>query len=289
MAEPWAYQHFIDGHRHILHACTDATNLPSRLNATYLSDTEYQEVQTAGGTGRHDQMMAATDKIAECVEHYKKLLQSRPRPPQSLSQAPDSQLHVIVKRAGAKRRSDTLLARLDEAFEKERIATYPRLTDPDLKSDDRVYILDAAKPIKGLAPMRELFRDETTLQEFIWKHHDWFPDLRRLGLHDFKQQAALGSGRRLDLLCKRRGSKQLVGIELKVREPDDRAVGQLQQYLDDLADHAQTNGYDSAHLIVITGQPDTSVRNRVEQYAARQGHEVTFLLYRVHMELTSHP
>ena len=110
-----------------------------------------------------------------------------------------------------------------------------------------------------------------TLQDFIWKHHDWFPDLRRLGLHEFSEQALLDSGRRVDLLCKRRSTKQLVGIELKVLEPDDRAAGQLQQYLDDLADHARNHGYDSAHLIVIAGQPDKSVRNRVERYAATRG------------------
>jgi len=81
----------------------------------------------------------------------------------------------------------------------------------------------------------------------------------------------------------------LVGIELKVREPDDRAAGQLQQYLDDLDDHARNHGFDSAHLVVITGQPDKSVRNRVEQYAAARGLTVTFLLYRVHMELLPHP
>jgi hypothetical protein len=137
--------------------------------------------------------------------------------------------------------------------------------------------------------MRQLFRDEKTLQDFIRNHHDWFPDLRRLGLHEFREQALLDSGRRVDLLCKRRSSRQLVGIELKVREPDDRAAGQLQQYLDDLAEHARSHGYDSAHLIVIAGQPDRSARNRVEHYAAARGHEVTFLLYRVHIELVAHP
>lgn len=182
----------------------------------------------------HRRMAATDDKIAKCVAHYKKLLESLPLPPRSLSQAPDSQLHVIVEKSGAHRRSDALLAELDQAFEKEGIATYPRLTDPDLESEDRVYILDAAYPIEDLAPRRQLFRDEKNLQEFIWKHHDWFPDLRRLDLHDFHQQAVLDSGRRVDLLCKKRASRQLVGIELKVREPDDRAAGQLQQYLDDL-------------------------------------------------------
>jgi hypothetical protein len=85
------------------------------------------------------------------------------------------QLHVLVERVGSKRRSDALLAQLDQAFENGGITTYPRLTDPDLESQDRVYILDTANPIKGLAPMRELFRDEKTLQEFIRTHHDWFP------------------------------------------------------------------------------------------------------------------
>jgi hypothetical protein len=51
-----------------------------------------------------------------------------------------------------------------------------------------VYILDTAHPIEALAPMRQLFRDEKTLQDFIWKHHDWFPDLRRLGLHEFSER-----------------------------------------------------------------------------------------------------
>ncbi|MFV1356952.1 hypothetical protein ABFV47_07755 [Mycolicibacterium fortuitum] len=234
-------------------------------------------------------MAATDDKIARCVGYYKRLLDSLPRPPQSLSQAPDSQLHVIVEKAGAQRRSDALLEALDQAFIREGIATYPRLTDSDLESHDRVYILDAAHPIEELAPMRQLFRDEKTLQDFIWKHHDWFPDLRRLGLHEFQEQAVLDSGRRVDLLCKKRASQQLVGIELKVREPDDRAAGQLQQYLDDLDSHAKNHGYDSAHLIVISGQPDQSVRYRVEQYAASRGLTVTFLLYRVHMELVAHP
>ena len=142
----------------------------------------------------HRRMAVTEDKVAECVAHHKKLLKSLPQPPQSLSQAPDSQLHVLVERAGGKRRSDALLAQLDQAFEDAGITTYPRLTDPDLESQDRVYILDTANPIKGLAPMRELFRDEKTLQEFIRTHHDWFPDLRKLGLHGFEEQVLLDSG-----------------------------------------------------------------------------------------------
>lgn len=209
-------------------------------------------------------MAASDDKITACVAHYRKLLDGLPQPPESLSQAPDSRLHKIIERSGGKRRSPSLLAELTHAFAGAAITTFPSLNDPDLELDDRVYMLNAAHPIEGLTAPRQLFRDEKTLQSFIWNHHDWFPALRRLGLHQFELQAVLDSGRRVDLLCKRRASKQLVGIELKVREADDRAAGQLQQYLDDLENHAKRHGYESAHLIVISGQPDKSVRNRVQ-------------------------
>lgn len=68
-------------------------------------------------------------------------------------------------------------------------------------------------------------------------------------------------------------------------------MGQLWQYLDDLKKHAANHGYESAHLIAIAiaGQPDMSVRDRVDAYAKARGLEVTFLLYRVHMELLAHP
>lgn len=238
----------------------------------------------------HDYCMATSeDKLAQCAAYYRRLLDGLPQSPESLSQAPDSRLHVIIERAGAKRRSEELLRRIEEAFSAEGMRTFPALTDPDLASDDRVFVLDAKRPIEGLAPRRQLFRDEKTLQEFVSTHLDWFRDLRRLKLCDFDEQAVLDSGRRVDILCKRRGSNQLVGIELKVREPDDRAVGQLQQYLDDLRSHATNHGFDSAHLIVISGQPDKSVRERVDAYAESHGAEVTFLLYRVQLELVEHP
>lgn len=234
-------------------------------------------------------MPVQDDDIAACVSHYRALLDAAPQPPTSLSQTPDSRLDVIIGKAGAKRRTAALLARLADAFTDAGITTFPPLTDADLDAKERVYFFDAQHPIEALAPMRQLFRDEQTLQAFIWTHRDWFADLRKLGLYDFEEQASLDSGRRVDFLCKRRRSKELVGIELKVREPDDRAVGQLQQYLEDLQAHAQRHGFDSAHLILIAGQPDLSVRTRVEQFAAARGLSVTFLLYRVHMKLHPHP
>jgi hypothetical protein len=51
----------------------------------------------------HHQCMAVTEgKAAERVARYRRLIDSLPQPPDSLSLAPDSRLHVIVERAGAK-------------------------------------------------------------------------------------------------------------------------------------------------------------------------------------------
>ncbi len=234
--------------------------------------------------------MSVTDqKVARCVARYREKLDAHPRTPESLSQAPASRLHVIIELAGAKRRSEALLARLDQAFTDAEIVTYPRLTDPVLKrGDPRVFMFDRSRQIKGLTPTRQLFHDEKTLQSFILANLDEFDEFRELGLSDFRPQARLDSGRRVDLLCKRPALNQLVGIELKVREPDDRAVGQLEHYLDDLAEHARKRGC-SAHFILIAGQPEKSVRDHVESYAATRGLTVTFLLYRVQMDPRAHP
>jgi hypothetical protein len=233
--------------------------------------------------------MATEEKVAECVAHYRGLLDSRPQPPESLSQAPDSRLHVIIGRAGAKRRSEALLARLDQAFKDAGITTFPPLTDPYLKPSDRVCMLDAKQPVKGLASQRHLLATEKDLQSFVWARRAQLDEFRKLGLTGFQEQARLDSGRRVDILCKRPALNQLVAIELKVGQPDDRSAGQTQQYLDDLARHSKNHGYDSAHLIVISGQPDKSVRNRVEHYARTRGVTVEFLLYRVQTELLPHP
>lgn len=234
-------------------------------------------------------MVATEDKVANAVAYYRKKLDARPQPPESLSQAPDSQLQVIVKRAGAQRRSPALLARLAEAFTEAGILTFPPLTDPFLKPGDRVRMLDAHQPVEGLASPRELFPAEKDLQSFIWARRDQINEFRKRGLTGFQEQGRLDSGRRVDILCKKPAANQLVAIELKAAQPDDRSAGQIQQYLDDLARHAKKHGFDSAHLIVISGQPDKSVRNRVEHYADTRGLTVEFLLYRVQTKLLPHP
>lgn len=234
-------------------------------------------------------MAVTEDKIAKAAAYYRKKLVDLPHPPESLSRAPHSQLRVILKRAGIGRRSPGLMTRLEKAFTDEGILTFPPLTDPFLKPTDRVRMLEANQPLEGLAPQRELFPTEKDLQAFIWARREHINEFRKRGLTGFQEQGLLDSGRRIDILCKRSSANQLVAIELKAAQPDDRSAGQIQQYIDDLDRHAKNHGYDSAHLIVISGQPDKSVRDRAERYAQARGLTVEFLLYRVQTKLLPHP
>ena len=221
--------------------------------------------------------------------YYRKKLKALPQSPRSLSQSPSSQLRVIIERAGAKRRSPELLVKLQKVFKDEGITTFPPLTDPFLRPDDRVCLLEAKQPIDGLAPQRELLPTEKELQAWIWNRRDQLDEFHKRGLTGYQQQVTLDGGRRVDILCKRPAHNQLVAIELKAARPDDRSAGQVQRYLEDLARHAERRGFDSAHLIVISGQPDKSVRDLVERHARARNLTVEFLLYRVQTKLLPHP
>lgn len=231
--------------------------------------------------------MATEDKIASCAEHYRERLDARPGTPESLQQATRSRLDQIIERAGAKRRSDQLLARIDEAFADVQIVTFPRLTDPHNKPDERIFMFDRDHQIEGLAQARQSFRNQAALRDFILDNRHQFEALR--GLSDIKPEAKLASGRRVDLLAKRPRRNQLVGIELKLDEADDRAVGQSQHYIDDLAKEAERQGVEPHFMLIAGGQPNKSVRARIESYAKTRGVGVTFLLHRVEMSLRSHP
>ncbi|OBK15746.1 hypothetical protein [Mycobacterium asiaticum] len=231
--------------------------------------------------------MPTDDRIASCAAYYRTRLDSRPGTPESLQQATRSGLQQIIERAGAKRRSDPLLARLDEAFAEAGIVTFPRLTDPHNRPDERIYIFDRDHQIEGLTQARQSFRDQAALRDFILANRHQFEALR--GLSEITPEAKLPSGRRLDLLAKRPRRNQLVGIELKLDEADDRAVGQSQHYIDDLAKEAERQGMEPHFALIAGGQPNKSVRARIESYAKARGVGATFLLHRVEMSLRLHP
>ena len=184
-------------------------------------------------------------------------------------QATRSGLHRIIERAGAKRRNEPLLAQLEEAFADAGIVTFPRLTDPLRKPVERTGTFDRRHQIKGPSPSRQSFPDHEALRRFIVANRHEFDELR--GLTEWKEEAKLASGRRFDLLCKRPRRNQLVGIELKVGEADDWAVGQVEYYLDDLVEEANKLDLSAQFILIAGGRPNRSVRARIESYAKTRG------------------
>jgi hypothetical protein len=118
-------------------------------------------------TVHHRYMTAIDQKLTNCVAHYRNLLDARPQPPESLSQAPDSQLHRIVELAGAQRRSDQLLNRLDQAFKDAGIITYPNLVDPGLDGRSRVRRSSTDRPSASAAACRRAGLAPVALRSFI--------------------------------------------------------------------------------------------------------------------------
>lgn len=134
---------------------------------------------------------------------------------------------------------------------------------------------------------RQSFPNQNALRDFIFANLHEFDALR--GLSEITPEARLASGRRLDLLAKRPRRNELVGIELKLDEADDRAVGQSQHYVHDLAKEAEKSGAKAHFILIAGGQPNKSVRARIESYAEAHGVAVTFLLHSVTMSLRLHP
>jgi len=233
--------------------------------------------------------MTVTDKqIATCVKHYRRLLDARPaESPASLSQTPRSGLQQIIVRAGAKRRSTGLLAQLEEAFAAEGIVTHPRLTDPKNRPDERIHFFDRRYQIPDLAMSRQVFPTEDSLRAFLVANLHEFDELR--GLTGIKTEYKMPSGRRFDVLGRRSRLNELVGVELKLGDINDRAVGQSLQYIDDLAKEADRQGLSAHYIMVAGGQPNTAGRQRIQRHADERGVALTVLLYRVELALRPHP
>ena len=233
--------------------------------------------------------MTVTEKqISSCVAHYRRLLDARPQnPPESLAQATHSGLQQVVARAGAKRRSPGLLAELEDAFAGAGIVTHPRLTDPKNKPDQRIHFFDRRYQIKDLSAPRNSFPDEDSLRHFVLANLHEFDALR--GLTNIQVEKKMPSGRRLDVVGRRSRRNELVGIELKLAEIDDRAVGQSLKYIDDLSKEADKQGLSAHYILLAGGQPNTTGRNQIQRHADQRGVALTVLLYSVAMKLRPHP
>ena len=225
--------------------------------------------------------------VNQAVAFYEGKLHGLAHPPQSLAEAPDSRLRVVLQKAGYSRMHPNILERLRTALDQAGIDTFPRLDDPGLDRDTRIYFFRSPMPA-GLAPSRALFDTERQLEDFLVNNFAALPVFRGLRLRG--RQYALGQGRRIDLLCEEKRGGRLVGVELKHHGPDNGLVTQMHRYMTDLTRLANNEGrHVGARGIVITGRPDPDVAADLRTLCSRHGYEVDWRLYRATLKLERAP
>lgn len=223
-------------------------------------------------------------RLDKCVGWIASRIDGLPRQPESLGEAPDSRVQVLLRRAGFLRRTDRALGAMRDALAKEGIHSYPELDDPTLGRNDRVYFFRT--PIPGLSRPGALFNDEHTLEDFIVSNFDRLPSLRGLRLRS-RQYRFPGSQRTIDLLCEDRPGRHLVGIELKHGPADRGLPAQMIEYMVELERLAKRERRGGFRGIVITGQPDPKLRDVLASASAAHGYRVDWLVYEASISLRS--
>ncbi|MGV0833954.1 hypothetical protein, partial [Mycolicibacterium thermoresistibile] len=193
---------------------------------------------------------------------------------------------VLVREAGYERTSMKLLEDFDRRLRAAKVGTFPELTDPSNTRTTRIYFFDLADPIPGFRQPRQLFDTEKELSRFLWMNRAVLPYLKRAGLEIRAQQARIADNCIIDLLAEDKKTGELVGIELKAAEADERVVHQAGKYMRSLAKQAAKDGRPGARLLIVTGQPDEELEEHVQVLAEKYGVEAQWLLYSVSIRLS---
>lgn len=80
-------------------------------------------------------------------------------------------------------------------------------------------------------------------------------------------------------------SNELVGFELKATGADERIVAQSAKYMKALTAQAKKECRAGARLLIVTGQPDETLAEQVQDAARKHGVKTSWLLYRVTIDL----
>ncbi|MCV7007542.1 hypothetical protein [Mycobacterium gordonae] len=226
------------------------------------------------------------DRLERLIDQTSRRVAGIPKDTRSLRQMPFSRLGVLVRAAGYERGSDKFLELLGDRLRNKGIGFSPELTDPANTVKTRVYFFDAKRPVKGLRPTYELFKEEKDLSRFLWLNKDVLSYAKKNNLKILSREKRLSNGVIIDLLAEDTKTGVLVGIELKAEEADDRVVGQAAKYMRALKLQANADGRPGARLLIVTGQPDDDLAELVQDDAEQFGVPTDWLLYRVRLELT---
>lgn len=187
-------------------------------------------------------------------------LNQLPEPPTSKASAPDSKLRVLLAEAGYRRRSKRILTDLQAAFDERRIKCHPTIDDPRNTRDTRIYFF---RELPGdLVHDAELFPKEAHLEHFIEVNYPLLTSFQNLDL--LKRQYQLGPEKKIDLMFKDRKNNDLVGVELKKGEPDERTVQQISVYFRALEKESKREGC-GFRLVLITGQPHSDIERTLRK------------------------
>ena len=166
------------------------------------------------------------------------------------------------------------------------IRTFPELTDPSNTRKTRIHFFDRKKPVPGFQQPRQLFAEEKELSRFIQMNWAALAYVKKAGLRIRGAEMRIADNCIVDLLAEDKKTGELVGFELKAGEADDRVVGQAAKYMQSLARQAAKEDRPGARLLIVTGQPDESLAERVQAHAEKHGVKTQWLLYRVSIELS---
>lgn len=224
------------------------------------------------------------DRLDRLVKKTRQRVDQIPASAKLLKHMPRSKLRVLVREAGYKRSSRKLLDRLSDRLREEGIEFSPELMSPENTPDTVIRFFDAKRPVKGVQPARELFRVEAELERFLWNNKHFLSQAtKHLKLTDY--QRTLAPGVRPDMVAEDTKSGELVGIELKVGEPDQGIVAQASKYMKALKAQAEAENRKGARLLIITGQANADLAALVQAESQNLGVKCDWLLYRVRFEL----
>lgn len=230
--------------------------------------------------------LSKEERLQRLVDKTHERVKQTPKSSRLLRHKPSSMLGVLVRAAGYERTSSKLLEELSDRFGQAGISFSPELTDPANNPKTRIYFFDADHPVAGLQPTRELFKFEAELSRFLWLNRQFLSSATK-NLRIIEREKLLAPGARIDFVAIDTKNKELVGIELKVEEPDQGIVAQAARYMKALKAQAEADGLRGARLLIITGQPDEELAEAVHAHAERLSVKTEWFLYRVRFELNS--
>ena len=213
-------------------------------------------------------------KIAAFVTNRRTALESGNKPP-------FNHLNSILRQCGWKNRGPRNLEIIQEALEAEKVFPEPILTARGLATDELIFY-GLKKPPRYVPEEYEprlSFSSEAELSRFLVRNFGRIQEFN--GFKKPIREYLLPSGKRMDILCRRRGSDDFVVIELK--RGSANPVGQLLGYMHEVQQElAKPSGAETEGVIV------SAVRNTILEEAMRgqiKRYPVQWLNYKVDMKL----